>query len=283
MSRPDNFNDIMPTAILTAYPKTLTDIPYAKEMMQYLSANIAIGSELIVDRLAPEIEARYKLMNRLLKEQEIGQILEFAAGYSTRGLTFANDGYTYVELDLEEVSDNKKAALRSFTPIPPNLHVVAGSALNPDDISKCEKHFDRQAVAVIHEGLLRYLNFEEKKKVAENARDILSYYGGVWITCDVTPRKFIANQDKNLAGFNTNLSNLTNRNNADWRFDDIDHVRSFLGKVGFDVEVHDFNEVQDELLSPEKLGLNKDETARLLDGAIVAVMRLKERLDKDAK
>ena len=283
MSRPDNFNDIMPTAILTAYPKTLTDIPYAKEMMQYLSANIAIGSELIVDRLAPEIEARYKLMNRLLKEQEIGQILEFAAGYSTRGLTFANDGYTYVELDLEEVSDNKKAALRSFTPIPRNLHVVAGSALNPDDISKCEKHFDRQAVAVIHEGLLRYLNFEEKKKVAENARDILSYYGGVWITCDVTPRKFIANQDKNLAGFNTNLSNLTNRNNADWRFDDIDHVRSFLGKVGFDVEVHDFNEVQDELLSPEKLGLNKDETARLLDGAIVAVMRLKERLDKDAK
>lgn len=275
MSESDSFSSIMPTALLTAYPKTFSDIPYAEQVMDYLSANLVIRPELIVDRLAPEIEARYKLMDRLLKEQEIGQILELAAGYSTRGLAFANDGYMYVELDLEEVVYNKRAALRSFTLIPPNLHIVTGNALDSYDILKCEKYFDYRPVAVIHEGLLRYLNFEEKKRVAENVRDILSRHGGVWITCDLTPRKFIVNQDNNLGGFNKSLSSVTDRNNADWRFEDIDHVRSFLGEVGFDVQTHDFNEVQDELLSPEKLGINKAETARLLDGAIVAVMRLK--------
>jgi hypothetical protein len=43
---------------------------------------------------------------------------------------------------------------------------------------------------------IRYLTFEEKKLVAVNIYNYLKKYGGVWITCDVTPRKFIQKQDE---------------------------------------------------------------------------------------
>lgn len=51
-----------------------------------------------------------------------------------------------------------------------------------------QKYFDEdREIAIINEGLLRYLTFEEKKIVATNVYNMLKY-NGVWITCDVTPK-----------------------------------------------------------------------------------------------
>lgn len=78
-------------------------------------------------------------------------------------------------------------------------HIVSGNALNYDDFIKCEKYFNPdKELAVINEGLLRYLTFEEKKLVATNIYNYLKKYGGVWITCDVTPKKFIQKQDDKI-------------------------------------------------------------------------------------
>ena len=51
--------------------------------------------------LASEIEARYKLTNNILDGFGIKQVLELAAGYSSRGLIYPQKGYFYVEMDLE--------------------------------------------------------------------------------------------------------------------------------------------------------------------------------------
>ena len=121
-----------------------------------------------------------------------------------------------------------------------------------------------------------YLTFEEKQIVAENIYQMLSNFGGYWITCDVTPKKFIEHQNNNLPALNTNLSGITSRNSLNERFEDITHVKGFFSTIGFkDIEIHPFNEVRDELSSPGILGLNNSEF--LLKEAIVAIMRVDKK------
>ena len=271
----DSFESISPTAIVTSYPRIFTDIPYEKEIYKWLSENCNEDVKLN-KTMAPEIEARYKLTNKILDELEIKQVLELAAGYSSRGLIYSKKGYSYVEIDLEHVSKNKVRLLNDIDSINNNLHIVSGNALNYDDFIKCEQYFnpDKQ-LAAINEGLLRYLTFEEKKSVATNIYNYLKKYGGVWITCDVTPKKFIQKQNNQNPTLNNNLNNVTSRNNLNDRFENEEHIRKFFGEIGFkNIEIHKFIEVKDELKSFEMLNMDKNECDGLLDSAIVAILKI---------
>lgn len=271
----DNFESISPTAILTSYPRTFTDIPYEKEIYKWLSENCNEDVKLN-KMLAPEIEARYKLTNKILDKLGIKQVLELAAGYSSRGIIYSKKGYDYVEMDLENVSRNKTKLLNDIESTNDNLHIVSGNALNYDDFKKCEKYFNSSnELVIINEGLLRYLTFEEKKIVATNIYNMLKKYGGAWITCDVTPKKFIEKQDECLPNFNTNLNTITSRNDLKDRFNDIDHIKSFFGDIGFkEIEIHKFIEMKDELKSFEILGIDKSQYDGLLENAIVAIIKI---------
>lgn len=272
-----NYEEISPTAIVTSYPRIFTDIPYEKEIYNWLSSNVHQDVKLTKE-LAPEIEARYKLVSKLLDKTKITQVLELAAGYTSRGLNYSKKGYTYIEMDLEKVSNNKKRALSSLkTEIPKNLKLLAGNVLKEADVLKCEEHFiEDEPVAVINEGLLRYLTFAEKAEVAKNIRKVLEKHGGVWITSDVTPKKFITSQNAALKDFNKNLNTITSRNNLDDRFDDIEHVKRFYDELGFEVvEVHKFSEVKDELYSVNELNIYNDKIEETLERAIVVIMKLK--------
>ena len=179
-------------------------------------------------------------------------------------------------MDLESVSKNKIKLLNSIDNINNNLHIVSGNALNIEDYNKCEKYLDSdKELAIINEGLLRYLTFEEKKIVATNIYNILKKYNGVWITCDVTPKKFIQKQDKCFPNFNTNLNTITSRNNLKDRFNDIDHIKSFFGDIGFkNKEIHKFIEMKDELKSFDILNIDKNKYDELLENAIVAILKI---------
>lgn len=272
-----NYEEISPTAIVTSYPRIFTDIPYEKEIYNWLSNNVSKDVNLTKE-LAPEIEARYKLVSKLLDKTKITQVLELAAGYTSRGLNYSKKGYTYLEIDLEEVTNNKKRALSTLnTEIPENLKLLAGNVLEEKDILKCEEHFKQnEPVVVINEGLLRYLTFAEKAEAAKNIHKVLEKHGGVWITSDVTPKKFITSQNAALKDFNKILNTITSRNNLDDRFDDIEHVKRFYNELGFEViEVHKFNEVKDELYSVNELNIFNDKIEETLERAIVVIMKLK--------
>lgn len=271
----ENFESISPTAILTSYPRIFTDIPYEKEIYKWLSENCNEDVKLN-KMLAPEIEARYKLTNKILNKLEIKQVLELAAGYSSRGLIYAQKGYNYVEMDLPSVSKNKIRLLNDIDCINNNLHIISGNAINYNDYTKCDKYFDSsKEVAIINEGLLRYLTFEEKKNVATNIYNYLKKYNGVWITCDVTPKKFIQKQDEVMPEFNNNLNTITSRNDLKDRFNDIEHIKSFFGEIGFkDIEVHKFIEMRDQLKSFDILGITKNQYDELLENAIVAILKI---------
>lgn len=271
----DNFKSISPTAILTSYPRTFTDIPYEKEIYNWLNTNCKEDIKLN-KLLAPEIEARYKLINKLLDKLNIGQVLELAAGYSSRGLIYSKKGYKYVEMDLDKVSKNKISLLNEIAEIPESLHILSGNALNENDYKNCENYFNNnEPLAIINEGLLRYLTFEEKKIVAKNIYNMLKKYNGVWITCDVTPKKFIQKQDECLLNFNNDLNKVTSRNDLKDRFNDVDHIKNFFGEIGFkNIEIHKFIEMKDELKSFDILGIDKNQFDELLEHAIVAIIKI---------
>ncbi len=273
----EDYEEISPTAIVTSYPRTYTDIPYEKDIYNWLKKHC--NEDVILNKkLAPEIEARYKLINKLLNKCGIKQVLELAAGYSSRGLIYSKKGYNYVELDLETVSENKKQILQSIEKdIPESLNIVSGNALKNDDFKKLECYFKTdEPIVVINEGLLRYLTFDEKKHVAQNIYNLLSKNGGIWITCDVTPKSFVNSQNNALPELNKKLANITSRNNLNDRFKDINHVRNFFGNIGFEIlEVHKFKEVRDELYSINELNIIDSKIEQTLEDAIVVVMKIK--------
>lgn len=272
-----NYEEISPTAIATAYPRTFTDIPYEKEIYNWLKNNNEIKIPLYKN-LAPEIEARYKLINKLIDKSKIKQVIELAAGYSSRGLIYSKKGYNYIELDLENVIINKNNIINSlFSAFPSSLKLVKGDALQIKDYFKIEKYLEHKEIIIVNEGLLRYLTFEEKKAVAENIYKMLSKYGGIWITSDVTPKKFINSQNEALKDFNKNISCITSRNNINDRFENIEHIKKFFGDIGFELlEVHKFNEVRNDLYSVNKLNIINEKIEKTLEDAIVVVMKVKE-------
>lgn len=272
-----DYEEISSTAIVTSYPRTFTDIPYEKKIYNWLSKHCNKVA-VLYRNMAPEIEARYKLINQLLDNSNIKQVLELAAGYTSRGLIYSKKDYHYVEMDLETVSKNKINLLNYIEKnIPNNLKIISGNVLNKSDFEKCEKYFKKnEPIAVINEGLLRYLTFDEKRIVAENIYDLLSKTGGIWITSDVTPKKFITLQDNALPDLNKKLNKITSKNNLNNRFENINHVREFFGTIGFDViEVHKFKEVQDKLYSVNQLNIIESSIEKTLDTGIVVIMKVK--------
>ena len=273
-----DYEEIGLTAIVTSYPRIFTDIPYEKEIYEWLSNHC--NEEVTLNKmLAPEIEARYKLTNKLLDNSGIKQVLELAAGYSSRGLIYSQKRYNYVEMDLENVSQNKISIIQAIEKnIPESLNIVSGNALRCDDYAKCDEYFEKdKPVAVINEGLLRYLTFDEKRIVAENIYSFLKEHDGVWITCDVTPKKFVQTQEKALPKFNTNLNKITSRNNLNDRFENIEHIKDFFGKIGFEViEIHKFSEMTKDLYSVKHYGIINTDIEQSFEAAIVAVMKVKD-------
>lgn len=274
----DDFKEVSPTAIVTSYPRIFTDIPYEKEIYNWIKNHCNMEVALYKN-MAPEMEARYKLINKLLNKSNIKQVLELASGYSGRGLIYSKKQYNYIEMDLENVTKNKTELLKSIEKnIPNSLKIVSGNALRKSDFDKCKKHLKNdEPLAIINEGLLRYLSFDEKRMVAENIYDMLSQYNGIWITSDVTPKKFIESQNNALQDFNKNVSNITSRNNLNDRFEDVNHIKKFFDDIGFElVEIHKFSEMKDELYSVNELGIMDDKIEKTLEDAIVVVMKIKK-------
>ena len=274
-----DFNSVSSTAIVTSYPRIFTDIPYEKEIYNWVKKNCH-ETVTLNKMMAPEIEARYKLINKILNNSKITQILELASGYSGRGLIYSEKGYCYVEMDLDAIVKNKINLLKEIKKeIPANLKILSSNVLRKEDFNQYKNYFQKEEpVAIIIEGLLRYLTFEEKKLVAENIYHLLSVHGGIWITSDVTPKKFSASQEKVIPNFESELSQITSRNNLNNRFENINQVKDFFGKIGFEIkEIHKFKEVKENLYSLKLLNITGDSIDQTLEDAIVVVMTLKEK------
>jgi len=279
------FERIGQTALMTTYWRSFSDIPVSKEVWQEIDRIHQESGAPISDEwkehpaIAPQLEARYKLIDKLLDQSGLDQVLEVAAGVATRGLNSATKFTNYVELDMpgviqEKVRVTQRLAAKGKVRPPDNLHFVPGDALDRRDMATAASSLDpTKPIGVINEGLMRYLSFEERAKLASNIHWLLGRAGGAWITPDITMRKVLRDENKLRAQHVEQISQVTGVDIAANRFEDESHARRFFEELGFSIESHSFMEVFDELVSPQALGLSEDETRTALSEAVVFVMK----------
>ena len=289
------YEKISPTAWLTAYQRTLSDIPLSEEIFRELeevikhteSGGESLGiEELIRPRMSFIWESRFKIVNFLLKLQDIDQILEIASGYSPRGLNLARDpSIEYVEIDLPGVIQRKKRIVEKLinqaeVPIEPNLHLEEGNSLNMEDMLKATNFFKKKPIAIVNEGLLPYLNHEEKTTLGRNIHQLLEYFGGVWITPDISTQAQVALFSDRIKKRAAKIEHLTGIDTMKNRFENEETACLFFDHLGFAVERHNFKEIADELILPRKLNLQKRRIDDILGYLIAFVMRVKTERQK---
>ena len=174
--------------------------------------------------------------------------------------------------------NSKQVILNKIVEVPKNLHFVAGNALDKNDLQKCLKYFElSKPIAIINQGLMRYLDFGEKRLLASNVYSIIEPNNGVWLTCDFTPAEFIKNQDNNLSdenNYNKNLAKVTDRNNARWRFKDKEDAEQFVKSIGLKMEWHEFTESIPMLSSIRILKQAEKKVKPYLKDAYVSVLTI---------
>jgi len=187
-----------------------TDIPFARAAAELLLGPAAVADELarVTSLRGSELRRehfaeRYRSVDRALEASQLDRVLELAAGLSFRGLAFAQRGKgIYLDTDLPEVIATKQRLVRELveTP-PPNLRLLAVDAF---DAGAAVAELPAGALAIINEGLLVYLDTQEKERLAATIRDALVARGGVWITADIYirgPRDPRVEQDDRLRTF----------------------------------------------------------------------------------
>jgi O-methyltransferase involved in polyketide biosynthesis len=235
-----------------------TDIPFAKEILDHIK-NTVINDPSVYPSAeflkgirdhAAFFEARFKAVSRILVERQATQIVELASGYSPRALDPAFRGARYVEVDLPKMIELKRAIVTALLgSIPDHLQFCSASVLDRDELSRGLAHLGNAPVAVIAEGLLRYLTFEEKTLLAGNVRHILSPHGGVWITPDIHLRKWVRER-RPEAGIDWNFQEQLGRDLNPNYFDSFAHARSFFEGCGFRVEEQPLLEgIRDRIVS----------------------------------
>lgn len=288
------YEKISPTAYGVARARTFTDIPFSKEIFEEVDAEVEKDPNSSVEvyglaqltELTPFFEARYLIINKLLEKEGAEQIIELASGLSPRGLEFtANPNISYAELDLPDLIAQKRDIVQNITNRKElgkrqNLYLEGGNALNLDDLNSAASHFDPQKkLSVINEGLLRYLSHDEKKQLASGIKSLLQKFGGTWITPDIglQGRRRIRQTDSDKES-DAKMAKATGV--ADFEanyFADEATAKVFFEDLGFDVEVHNYQEVESQLVSPQKLHIDSGKVEDILNWQVAFAMTLKNQ------
>ncbi len=195
MGNETSSNNIIFAEQIAAYCNTFTDTSFTNEVYdglkkdkdsQYLKDRI---SPTIAKKIAPHLEVRRKLTDRLIDKTGIKQILEIGSGLSTRGLKMTSDeSVVYVEFGMPSVMAQKKKIIKSISEeeaVQPrkNLHLEEGSPLNLTDLIRATRHFDEnKPILVINELLMQLLDWGVKEQYAKNIAILLKNFKGIWIT-----------------------------------------------------------------------------------------------------
>jgi O-methyltransferase involved in polyketide biosynthesis len=180
---------------IAAYCNTFTDTKFANEVYYSLKNSNDLQnpkdriSPATAKKIAPHIEVRRKLADRLIKKTGIKQILAIGTGLSSRGLEMTSDkDVVYVEFGMSDVMDQKRKIIKSISEeeaVQPkkNLHLEEGSPLSLTDLIRATRYFDEtKPVLVINELLMQFLDWGEKEQYAINIATLLKNFRGIWIT-----------------------------------------------------------------------------------------------------
>lgn len=241
-----DFAKISHTAILCAHARAkYTNIPFAKKIYETIN-NKPRTTTFIADQITKynqnfrtqlsTLEGRYLAINDAIAKSKSSNIIEIASGISTRGLEYADKGYTYIETDLPEMIKLKENLLQKITnnQIQSNHHFRSLNALNQNELLATGKYMRQLSpegsIALIQEGLLMYLAKSEQKKLRDNIATFLDKYSpnGTWITTDLSSR-----EPKEKKAFKLIMNLISQNTNRKFkRFSDDSEAKEFLNEGG---------------------------------------------------
>lgn len=239
-----DFSSISPSAKWMILLKGHTNIPYAREVAELLE---------YPDKYVPDfkkrdftfwastlgLERRYRSINELLNNLTIKNILELSAGYSFRSLEYSlQKGVHYIDTDLPDVIATKKEFFNNFKKDELNtdgkLEFLPLNALDKNNFLEIIGHFPQGEVAIVNEGLLTYVNRQEKEKLCSIIHDILMLRGGYWITADIA----LKNKEARLGlKYNDEIKEFNEQQGTeDNSFESFKEAEIFFKDVGFVID-----------------------------------------------
>ncbi|HEY8957459.1 hypothetical protein [Chitinophaga sp.] len=245
---------ISPTAKIAAYWKSLSDIPFSKEIAVALQAE-QTARQSLGDNIATMtifspliLEARYKAIDAAIMKRGAQHIIELACGLSPRGLQLAAAGIEYIGTDLPDILAETGPVINSIgwrQELPmQRIHFQAANVLDKAQLENAAGYFQGKSFDICNEGLLMYLNASEKKIMAENIRALLAASGGCWITTDIMfpdirKQLFAALTGSRKELYTSVLGNISEqvgRNITANDFEDEAAAIFFYEAAGFDIE-----------------------------------------------
>ncbi len=266
------------TADYHTYFKLFYGLPFANEICDFshgqeafeamAGGNVASNLSLI-----PIFEARYKgtdaAIRKYIEMKGIRQVLSLAAGMEPRGIAFA-DKYSdmvYVETDISGMFENKSALADSIFSRHKlknrgGLHFHVANALISEQLEEALVHFSpNKPLIIVNEGLLAYYSEKDNRVIMQNVHNILSRFGGVWITSDTSlnreNRKILFSHVANIKQTTAKVEKGTGRNYDEKGFVDNEHAEKLLTSEGFNIREYGQDELGYHLNSLDKVGLDK--------------------------
>lgn len=190
-----DYTSISPSAKVLLLMKGHTDIPFARQAAGIVSRPETFTPDFTKKdfgfwaRVA-HFESRYQQVDNLLYAVSGRNILELSSGYSFRGLALTGkQDVHFIDTDLPDLITPKEqitTELRKDLPEPKGkLEILPLNAMDEQAFQAIISRFDPGPVTIINEGLLMYLNQEEKEKLCRIIRSVLQERGGYWITADI--------------------------------------------------------------------------------------------------
>jgi O-methyltransferase involved in polyketide biosynthesis len=237
-----DYSSISPSALSLLLMKSQSSIAFAKEAADLLwgeSVPVELAHALTAEnarRRLRHFENRYRSLDRLLAEAAHPRVLEIGSGLSFRGLELArNSEIFYLDTDLPNIARLKAELVAKLHPGPltGTLRVQALNALDGDAFHAAVGDMPSGPLAIANEGLLVYLDDEEKARLASNLRRALLARGGVWLTADVYVQN--AGGSAPTVGYGRSREFLDKHRVEQNKFSDWDAAERFFTKSGFRV------------------------------------------------
>lgn len=239
-----DFSSVSPSAKSLLMMKGYTNIPYAKQTAAQME-----GSEVFDLNFNDKdfwfwarvmhFESRYWSIDQLLRQTGSKNILELSSGYSLRGLDLCvkNKDVHYIDTDLPEVitlKQNMIASLQLDNEVAGKLELMPLNAMDVFAFNDVVSRFGEGSLTIVNEGLLMYLNLDEKKQLCSTIHSTLKQHGGCWITADIYVRRTmeqLASMPKSQSEANFMEQHHIEEN----KFETYESARAFFEEQGFEV------------------------------------------------
>ena len=238
-----DFTSVSPSAKSLLLMKGYTNIPYAKQ-----TAALMQGPEVFDLSFDDKdfwfwirvmhFENRYWTIDQLLKDTDSKNVMELSSGYSLRGLEMCTkEDIHYIDTDLPEVIATKQGMIYKLElgkELKGKLELLPLNALDEIAFNDVVSRFGDGALTIVNEGLLMYLNLDEKKQLCKIIHNILKQRGGNWITADVYVKR-TEEERVNLPQSKGEAAFFEQHNIEENKFDSYESAEAFFKEQGFEL------------------------------------------------